>query len=201
MLNQTIRMHPNPIVLASSSPYRRELLERLKITFECNSPNIDETPLTGELPQQLVERLALKKAHTIQEKPEYAQHIIIASDQCAVVNGHILGKPHTEKNAFAQLKQCSGQTVVFYTSVCVMLKQTIKIDVFPYSVTFRSLSDDEIQRYIEKEQPLNCAGSFKCEGLGISLFAQQSGEDPTALIGLPLIRTCEYLRTFGIACP
>lgn len=189
------------LILASSSTYRRELLSRLQLSFTWQSPDVDEAALPDETPYDMVLRLAQAKADAIQKNTHNDSAIIIASDQCSVVDNTILGKPHTEGNAIAQLDQCSGKIVTFYTSLCMQNAYTKRYDVVPYHVQFRTLSIEEITRYVTQEQPLDCAGSFKCEGLGISLFAKQSGDDPTALIGLPLIKTCEYLRAFGVLCP
>ncbi|MCF6765531.1 Maf family nucleotide pyrophosphatase [Thiotrichales bacterium 19S3-7] len=187
-------------ILASSSPYRKALLEKLQLTFRCISPDIDESPLPNEPPTQLVKRLAIQKAYTVSETTTSEECIIIASDQVATFNHQILGKPHTKENAIKQLTSFSEQCVSFYTSLCVLntqTKQTIAL-VEPFNVYFRKLSASEIINYIDKEQPFNCAGSFKSEGLGISLFKKLDGDDPNTLIGLPLIRLCDCLREMSI---
>ena len=190
-----------PLVLASSSPYRRELLQRLQLPFTSCSPNIDERPLADETPEVLVQRLAVAKARAL--RAQFLQHLIIGSDQVAVLDGQILGKPGTAATAIAQLTAASGRSVIFYTGLCLLdsASGTIQVDCVPFTVHFRSLSPAQISRYIEREQPLDCAGSFKSEGLGISLFRATEGEDATSLIGLPLIRLCDMLSQAGIAIP
>jgi septum formation protein len=186
------------IVLASSSPYRKELLSRILTDFSCESPNIDETPFPDEEPVEHVARLAEQKALTI--ALNHTNSIIIGSDQICVLEGQILGKPHTEDKAIEQLKACSDKTVNFYTSLCVLEsgQEAKNINVVVTEVKFRDLPKDEIERYVQREQPLDCAGSFKCEGLGIALFESLSSKDPTALIGLPLITLAESLRKLGV---
>lgn len=186
------------LVLGSSSPYRAELLRRLHVTFEQDSPSIDETPLTNESPHELVSRLALEKAQALQ--PKYPNALIIGSDQAAVLDQQILGKPGTHANAVRQLQNASGRKVTFLTSLCLLntASQAYQLDVIDYSVTFRELTDAQIEHYLALEKPYNCAGSFKSEGLGVALFASQQGEDPSALIGLPLIRLVTMLRNEGI---
>lgn len=190
-----------PLVLASSSPYRRELLQRLQLPFTCCSPNIDERPLADETPEVLVQRLAVAKARAL--RAQFLQHLIIGSDQVAVLDGQILGKPSTAAAAIAQLTAASGRSVTFYTGLCLLdsASGTIQVDCVPFTVHFRTLSPAQISRYIEREQPLDCAGSFKSEGLGISLFRATEGEDATSLIGLPLIRLCDMLSQAGIIIP
>lgn len=190
--------HP-PIVLASSSKYRRELLQKIGLPFISHSPDINEEAQDNESALHLVERLACEKAAALAER--FPQHIIIGSDQVAVLNQpdghtHILGKPGNHANAYRQLKACSGQVVTFYTGLCVLNTSTNARDslVSPFEVGFRSLSDDEIHGYIEREQPFDCAGSFKSEGLGIALFKYLRGDDPNSLIGLPLIELLAILR-------
>ncbi|RUO79417.1 Maf family protein [Pseudidiomarina taiwanensis] len=187
-----------PIVLASTSPYRRELLEKLGLPFSTAAPDCDETPLVGEQAADLVQRLAYQKAASLQA--EYPQHLIIGSDQVAYCNGQIMGKPHTIERAQQQLRELSGQTVTFLTGLAVVdsSQSQHKVCVDRFEVKFRSLTEAEIVRYIELEQPLNCAGSFKSEGLGICLFEALHGDDPNSLIGLPLIRLLEMLRGFGV---
>lgn len=190
-----------PLVLASSSPYRRELLQRLRIPFSWRSPDIDESALANESPQALVQRLAQSKARALEG--EFSQHIIIGSDQVAVLNDRIIGKPGNANTAIEQLTAASGRCVHFYTGLCVYnsLTQSVQVDTVRYSVHFRLLSPEQIQRYVELEQPLDCAGSFKSEGLGISLFQAMEGSDPTSLIGLPLIRLCDMLNNAGFSLP
>ncbi|BFM48152.1 Maf family protein [Marinomonas sp. THO17] len=193
------------LILGSSSPYRKALLQRLNLSFECVSPNIDEQPLIHESPEALVKRLTISKAQAVAEQidkcpPSTTSSIIIASDQVAVLHKDILGKPHTHTKAIAQLTRFSGEKVSFLTGLCVFNTATQKYDysLVPYHVHFRQLSEQEIVNYVSLEQPLDCAGSFKCEGLGVTLFEKMAGDDPTALIGLPLIELCRLLRKQGI---
>ncbi|MDY0205167.1 MAG: nucleoside triphosphate pyrophosphatase [Pseudomonas sp.] len=190
-----------PIVLASSSSYRRELLTRLQLPFTCHSPEIDETALTNESPQALVQRLALTKARALAE--HYPEHLIIGSDQVAVLDQQIIGKPGHAKGATQQLSAASGRSVVFLTGLAVIDTRTDieQVDLVPFTVYFRSLSAAQIQRYIALEQPFDCAGSFKSEGLGVSLFSATEGSDATSLVGLPLIRLCDMLNACGVAVP
>lgn len=187
-----------PLLLASSSRYRQQLLGKLGLTFDCAAPDIDESPLPAETPAQLVERLAINKAQAL--AAQFPQHIIIGSDQVACFNGQILGKPGNFANAFAQLRQFSGHSVHFYTGLCLLnpSKQHLQSSVEQYQVDFRSLSDQQLQHYLEREQPYDCAGSFKCEGLGISLFSSLQGEDINTLVGLPLITLIRMLNKEGI---
>ena len=189
------------IILASSSPYRRELLEKLGIEFTTESPNIDETPLPGETPEKLVARLAKEKAQTVAQN--HADCLIIASDQAAVLDGNILGKPGSFSKAVEQLTAASGKTVLFLTSLALLNSSSgnIQIDVVPFSATFRKLNSAEIERYLERERPYSCAGSFKSEAFGITLFERLKGDDPNTLVGLPLIRLCEMLRHEGLLLP
>lgn len=190
-----------PIVLASSSRYRRELLNRLQLSFQTQAPEIDEAPLNNETPLQTCTRLAREKAQAIAKMQPEA--IVIASDQVADVNGEAVSKPGTHERARAQLRNMRGQAIVFNTAVCLHCAesgQTIEFMV-PTTVEFRHLSDAEIERYLLAEQPYDCAGSAKSEGLGISLLNRIESTDPTALIGLPLIKLTEALREFGVACP
>jgi len=186
------------LVLGSSSPFRKALLEKLDLSFDCDSPDIDETPLKNEHPKDMVERLARLKAQAIAER--HPQSIIIASDQCATLDGKIIGKPGDFENAVEQLKNASGRTVTFYTSLCVFNAGTNQYQetVEPFYVYFRELTDQQIENYLKKEEPYNCAGSFKSEGLGISLFERLEGNDPNTLIGLPLIQLIEMLDEFGV---
>ena len=190
-----------PIVLASSSSYRRELLTRLQLPFTCHSPDIDETPQANESAQALVQRLALSKARALAQ--HYPQHIIIGSDQVAVLDGKIIGKPLHAEGATQQLSAASGRSLVFLTGLAVIdtRAQIEQVDLVPFTVHFRTLNAAQIQRYIAAEQPFDCAGSFKSEGLGVSLFQATEGSDATSLVGLPLIRLCDMLNACGIAVP
>jgi MAF protein len=191
-----------PLLLASSSAYRKQLLEKLQLPFTCASPNIDESIQLDESPHNYVQRLAIEKAKALND--DFPNHIIIGSDQCAVLdaNGqqHVLGKPHTVENAIQQLSQASGQSVTFLTGLCVYnsaTQQEISL-VEPFIVHFRNLTLPQIERYIDQEKPLDCAGSFKSEGLGIRLFSALEGRDPNSLIGLPLIALVDLLEQQGI---
>lgn len=186
------------IILGSTSPYRKELLRRLGLTFESAAPDIDETRLADEIPQALVARLAEEKAKAV--AGNYADALIIGSDQVAVLNNEVLGKPGNHKKAVAQLEKASGETVAFYTGLCLYNTSTkkLQVDVIPFNVVFRKLSRNQIENYLKTEQPYNCAGSFKSEGLGVALFERLEGEDPSALIGLPLIRLCRMLEQEGV---
>ncbi len=189
------------LILGSSSPFRKELLDRLQLNYQTLSPDIDETPLVNESPIEMVKRLSLKKAKTIAKQKNNA--LIISSDQCAVLDNQILGKPNNHDNAVKQLMASSGKEVHFLTGLCLYNGKTqdYQLDVVPYGVKFRELSSSEINNYLKAEKPYNCAGSFKSEGLGITLFKEFTGSDPTALIGLPLIRLTEMLRNEGIYLP
>lgn len=182
-----------PLILASTSPYRKALLEKLSYPFRCMAPGVDETPLPHESAPDLVLRLAIEKAKSIGKK--HKQHLIIGSDQVAVSGNYILGKPHTEDNAIEQLQRLSGKEVVFLTALCLYNSANGNMQslVEPYTVRFKHLSLADIKAYVAKEQPLNCAGSFKSEGLGITLFESLEGRDPNTLVGLPLISLCEFL--------
>ena len=186
------------LVLGSSSPYRRELLQRLQIPFEVAAPEVDETPHAGETPCVLAQRLALAKAMAVARLFPHA--VVIGSDQVADLKGTPLGKPGTHEKAVAQLRQMRGQTVVFQTAVSVVCLETgfEENSLTAVNVTFRDLTDHEIENYLRAEQPYDCAGSAKSEGLGIALLASINSDDPTALVGLPLIRTCQMLRAAGI---
>ncbi|MBE8167682.1 MAG: septum formation inhibitor Maf [Shewanella sp.] len=188
------------LVLASSSPSRQELLKKFQIPFICVSPEIDESPLLDETATELVERLAIHKAKAGASIINDSEALVIGSDQVAVIDGNIIGKPLTEKKAIAQLKSASGKNITFYTGLCVFDKQTNKTTscIEPFTVHFRKLDDSQISNYVKKEQPLWCAGSFKCEGLGIALFEKLEGDDPNTLIGLPLIRLVDMLREHGV---
>lgn len=186
------------LVLASTSPYRRMLLEKVIPDFICAAPHTDETALADETAPALVERLAIAKAKAL--ALEYPAHFLIGSDQVAVVDGEILGKPGTEVNAIKQLQAARGKVVIFYTGLALYDSESGSVQscVEPFEVHFRDLSDAEIAGYVALEQPLNCAGSFKSEGLGISLFKRLCGDDPNTLVGLPLIRLLEMLRQWGV---
>lgn len=186
------------LILASTSPYRRELLHRLEVPFRCISPDVDETASPGEQPQELACRLALKKAHAV--APQYPGALVIGSDQVAALDGKLLGKPGTHRAALEQLRNCSGREVLFFTGVALVCASSgfASTHVEPYTVRFRILQDDQIENYLRREQPYDCAGSFKCEGLGIVLFEQLSGNDSTSLQGLPLIALTTMFRNAGI---
>jgi MAF protein len=188
------------VTLASTSPFRRELLERLGIPFVTAAPDVDETPQANETPAALVRRLSEDKARAIAASH---QGLIIGSDQVATTGNNILGKPGTHKRAFEQLQGLSGKRVTFQTGLCLLNTGTgeAQLDVIPFIVKFRQLGDDRIERYLQQEQPYNCAGSFKSEGLGITLFEYMEGTDPTALIGLPLIRLTDMLARAGVVLP
>jgi septum formation protein len=192
-------MTPRPsLILGSTSRYRRELLERLRLPFEVRSPEVDETPRDGEAPAALALRLALAKAHAVAVRAPDA--VVIGSDQVADLDGTPVGKPGNHERAVAQLRSMRGKSIVFQTAVAVVRRQTgfEASALVPVRVRFRELSDDEIEHYLRAEQPYDCAGSAKSEGLGIALLAAIESDDPTALIGLPLIRTAELLRQAGI---
>ncbi|MBT9185651.1 Maf family protein [Pectobacterium punjabense] len=186
------------IVLASTSPYRRALLEKLALPFICASPDIDETPRPGEDATNLVIRLAESKARALAAR--YPNHLIIGSDQVCVLGNAITGKPHNKVNAIRQLQQASGRCVSFFTGLALFNSATQATQSLaePFDVHFRTLTNAEIDGYLEKEQPWNCAGSFKSEGLGIALFERLSGRDPNTLIGLPLIALIQMLQKEGV---
>lgn len=189
------------LVLGSTSRYRRELLARLGLPFDVAAPAVNETPLVGEAPRALALRLALAKARAV--AAAHPQAVVIGSDQVADLDGEPLGKPGNHERATAQLRRMRGQTVVFHTALAVVCQATSfeQVDLAPARVRFRDLSDAEIERYLHAEQPYDCAGSAKSEGLGIALLDAIDSDDPTALIGLPLIRTCRMLRAAGLALP
>lgn len=192
------------LILASQSRYRAELLARLRHPFETVASHCHETALDGELPAELVTRLALLKAQTVAETGiNTAKTLIIGSDQVADLGGDILGKPGTVERAVEQLAAMSGQRVIFRTGLCVLEADSgrYELDRVDVEVIFRQLSRDEIQRYVDQDQPLDCAGSFKSESLGISLLTALNTDDPTALVGLPLIRLSEILRQWGLPLP
>lgn len=186
------------LILASSSSYRRALLERLGLPFLCSAPHIKEEALPGESATALACRLASEKAAAL--AAQFPDALIIGSDQVAECDGQLLGKPGTARKAREQLQFCSGKTVRFHTGISLLDSSSAQqlTESETYSVHFRPLSDDEIARYVELEKPLDCAGSFKAEGLGIVLFEKMEGSDPNSLIGLPLIRLVSMLANFGI---
>lgn len=186
------------LILASTSRYRRELLERLRLPFEVVAPQVDEAPLAGEVPAALAERLALAKADAVAAL--HPQAVVIGSDQVADLDGQAIGKPGDHDRAVAQLRAMRGRSVVFHTAVAVRRLDIgyARVLVAPVRVRFRDLRDDEIEHYLHTEQPYDCAGSAKAETLGIALLEAIDSDDPTALIGLPLIRTCSLLREAGL---
>jgi septum formation protein len=190
-----------PLILASTSPFRAELLTRLQLPFETFAPDINETPLVGESPESMVLRLTKGKAEVA--KAQFPNHLIIASDQCATCDDKIIGKPGTHARAVEQLSRFSNRSIVFLTGLCLLNTATnhMQIDCVPFKVTFRELTEPQIENYLHLEKPYQCAGSFKSEGLGISLFAKMSGEDPNALIGLPLIRLTSFLANEDVILP
>jgi len=187
-----------PIILASSSPFRKELLERLNLPFECHSPEVDESMQSGEIAEAYVCRLARQKAQTIAN--QFPEAVIIGSDQCALLDDQILGKPGDHNNALKQLKAAQGKSVIFHTGLCVMQVSSgfSETDDIQFQVKFRNLNDQQLSHYLEVEQPYQCAGSFKSEGYGAALLDHMQGDDPTALIGLPLIRLVGMLENAGI---
>jgi septum formation protein len=186
------------VILGSTSAYRRELMNRLRIPFEVQAPDVDETALTDESPLPLANRLALAKAHDVAGK--FPDAVVIGSDQVADLDGLALGKPGNFERATLQLRQMSGKTVVFHTALAVVCHATgfVAQECATVRVVFRDLSDDEIKAYLRLETPYDCAGSAKSEGLGIALLSSIDSDDPTALVGLPLIRTCSMLRAAGV---
>ncbi|WP_301101556.1 Maf family nucleotide pyrophosphatase [Propionivibrio sp.] len=187
------------IVLASTSPFRRELLARLGLTFVTANPATDETAEDGEAPEATALRLSEAKARAV--AAQYPEALIIGSDQIACLDGQVFGKPGSHDKAVKQLKTMRGRTVNFFTGLCLLNAKTGKVHLrgVPTLVTFRNLSDDQIENYLRKEQPYNCAGSAKSEGLGIAAIARMEGEDPNALIGLPLIALCDFLNNENIS--
>lgn len=186
------------IVLASSSPYRHQLLEKLGLSFETHAPNIDESAHAGETPTQLAKRLATQKAVALQQR--YDSHLIIGSDQVAELDQQILGKPGSHENAAAQLQRSSGRVVHFHTGLSLLntVSGTQQYHCCHYEVHFRTLTEHQIEHYLRLEQPYDCAGSFKSEGLGIALFSAIKGDDPNSLIGLPLIALTDMLYKEGV---
>jgi len=187
------------LILASSSPYRRELLTHLQVPFSCISPDVDETPLFGELPQQTALRLAQVKARKVGDA--HTQALIIGCDQVATLDNQQLGKPLTHDNATRQLRLMRGREVTFHSALCLYNAATnsMQAEVVPYVVRFRNLTDAQIENYLLKEQPYHCAGSAKSEGLGIAIIEKMTGDDPNALIGLPLIALVNMLQNEGFA--
>ena len=190
-----------PLILGSSSPFRREILGKLGVPFTTRSPEVDETPLPGEQPEALVQRLALIKATAVAE--HNPDSLIIASDQVSVLDEIISGKPGNHRKAIEQLTKCSGKTVTFYTGLCLYdtTARNYQLDCELFKVHFKTLTDRMIENYVNREKPYQCAGSFKSEGLGITLINALEGRDPNALIGLPLIRLTEMLALKGMALP
>ena len=190
-----------PLLLASSSVYRRDLLSRLRLPFTCSSPDIDESHRPGESALELVQRLSLEKAQAL--AASHPAHLIIGSDQVAVLNGQIIGKPHTFDKARQQLLNASGASVSFLTGLTLLNSQTghYQTDCVPFTVHMRHMSAEQIERYLHAEEPYDCAGSFKAEGLGVSLFQRTEGDDATSLVGLPLIRLVDMLLAQGVALP
>lgn len=188
-----------PLILGSTSPYRRQLLERLGLAFETDAPEVDESRHAGESPQALVARLSEAKAHAVAARHPSA--LVIGSDQVAVLDGQIMGKPGGHGAAVRQLQRASGRTVTFYTGLCLLnaASDQGQLEVVPFRVVFRALSAEQIERYLRREQPYNCAGSFKSEGLGIALFERMEGDDPSTLMGLPLIRLTRMLEREGVS--
>ena len=189
---------PRPLILGSTSPYRRELLQRLRLPFEVVRPEVDETPHAGELPVALAQRLAMEKALAVAQ--QHPQAVVIGSDQVADLDGEPLGKPGTHERAVAQLQRMRGHTVVFQTAVAVVCIESgfAEQALAQVKVQFRQLSDAAIETYLRAEEPYDCAGSAKSEGLGIALLEQIDNQDPSALVGLPLIHTCRLLRAAGL---
>ena len=186
------------LILGSTSRYRRELLQRLQIPFEVVSPEVDESQYAGETPEQLARRLALAKARAV--AANFPDAVVIGSDQVAELAGQALGKPGSHAKAVDQLRLMQGQSLVFHTAVAVVCLESgfEQTDLAAVAVQFRALSDLEIENYLQAEQPYDCAGSAKSEGLGIALLDSIASDDPTALVGLPLIRTCRMLRAAGV---
>jgi len=189
---------PRPLILGSTSRYRRELLERLHLPFEVQAPEVDETPLAGEPPEALARRLALAKARAVAAR--HPEAVVIGSDQVADLAGEPLGKPGTHDRAVEQLRRMRGRTVIFQTALSVVCQASgfEMSDLAAVRVRFRALTDAEIETYLRLEEPYDCAGSAKSEGLGIALLESINNDDPTALVGLPLIRTARLLRAAGL---
>lgn len=198
MLHAPLPNVPRVLILGSTSVYRRELLARLQIPFEIVSPDVDETPVAGEMPADLARRLALAKARAVAAR--FPQAVVIGSDQVADLDGEPLGKPGNHERATDQLRRMRGHSLVFHTAVAVACMATgyEELEIAAVRVKFRNLSDAEIETYLQREKPYDCAGSAKSEGLGIALLESIDSDDPTALVGLPLIRTCGMLTAAGI---
>jgi septum formation protein len=193
--------HQRRLILASTSPYRRELLGRLQLPFEAVAPDADETPLLDESPVATAERLSVAKARAVANR--FPDALVIGSDQVAYLGESRFGKPGTRENAISQLRAMSGKAVIFHTGLCLLNSASGRVHLrgIPTEVRFRELSDVEIHRYLDKEDALNCAGSARSEGLGISLLESLRGDDPNALVGLPLIALCDMLRAEGVELP
>jgi septum formation protein len=189
---------PRKLILGSTSPYRRQLLERLRIPFEVAAPEVDETPHLIETPKQMACRLAMAKARAVAK--QFPACVVIGSDQVADLDGQALGKPGNHRRAVSQLQQMRGKTVIFQTAVAVVCLETgfAQMDLAPVKVKFRELTDAEIETYLQAEKPYDCAGSAKSEGLGIALLESIDNDDPSALVGLPLIRTCRMIQAAGV---
>lgn len=189
------------IILGSTSPFRHMLMKKLGIDFSTAAPDIDETRLTDESAEKMVRRLSVEKAKEVAKT--HRNVLIIGSDQCAVLNNKIMGKPSTHEKAVKQLQASSGNVVTYLTGLCLYdsVSGEYELDCIPFYVEFRQLSTSEINRYLYRDKPYGCAGSFKSEGLGITLFKKMQGDDPSSLIGLPLIRLCEMLRKKGVSLP
>ena len=189
---------PRKLILGSTSPYRRQLLERLRIAFDVCAPDVDESALAGETPKQLACRLAMAKARAV--AAQFPAAVVIGSDQVADLDGLALGKPGNHARAATQLQQMRGKTVIFQTAVAVVCLESgfAQMDLAQVKVTFRELTDPEIEAYLRAETPYDCAGSAKSEGLGIALLQAIDNDDPTALVGLPLIRTCRMIQAAGV---
>lgn len=200
-LNRQTLMMKKPLILASTSPFRRQILEKLAIDFITAAPSCDETRLNEESPSDMVQRLALEKARSLQKK--HSKALIIGSDQCAEIHGDILGKPDDHATAIKQLTRCSGEMVQFHTGLCLFNAASgeYQLENVPFAVTFRHLTQQQIEAYLLAEKPYNCAGSFKSEGMGIVLFEQLKGDDPNTLMGLPLIRLISMLAKEGLSLP
>lgn len=190
-----------PLLLASGSAYRRELLARLRLPFDCAAPDVDESAQPGEDGAALVRRLAQAKAQALASR--YPGHLIIGSDQVAVLDGQLIGKPGSFERAREQLRAASGRSVSFLTGLCLHNARSgaSQVDCIPFTVHFRELDEARIERYLRAEQPYDCAGSFKCEALGISLFRRTEGDDITSLVGLPLIRLVDMLAAENVQVP
>lgn len=184
------------LILASSSPYRRQMLQRLGLPFQSISPDVDETPMAGETPAQLALRLSVAKAQAVAH--QHPDAVVIGSDQVATLGNLPIGKPGNLENARRQLRQLSGQTVQFHSALCVQAGQRTQVEDVITTCTFRDLTNDEIDFYLDQEKPFDTAGSAKAEGLGIALMQSMHSDDPTAIIGLPLIALCHMLRQVGL---